>query len=83
MSQVIDRTTLRDLRVSKGITQKHLASKLGIVPNGYFRIEEGTRKVTVGEALVIAEVLDEPLEKIFFTDKLLILRRVQQFENNL
>ncbi|KDN58483.1 helix-turn-helix transcriptional regulator [Exiguobacterium sp. AB2] len=83
MSQTIDRTTLRDLRVSKGITQKHLASKLGIVPNGYFRIEEGTRKVTVGEALIISEVLEEPLEKIFFTDKLLILRRVQQFENNL
>lgn len=82
MSQIIDRTTLRDLRVSKGITQKHLASKLGIVPNGYFRIEEGTRKVTVGEALVIADVIGEPIEKIFFEDKLLVLRRVERNENN-
>lgn len=82
MSQIVDRTTLRDLRVSKGITQKHLASKLGIVPNGYFRIEEGTRKVTVGEALVIADVIGEPIEKIFFEDKLLVLRRVERNENN-
>ena len=82
MSQIVDRTTLRDLRVSKGITQKHLASKLGIVPNGYFRIEEGTRKVTVGEALVIADVIGEPIEKIFFEDKLLVLRRNKQNENN-
>ena len=45
---------LRPARVAAGVTQAQLANRLGVPTAAIARIEQGIRKTSVGEALVIA-----------------------------
>lgn len=58
--------SLADLRKNKGITQRELASILGISPSNIAMYETGERTLSLKRAKVIAEFFKIPVEKIFF-----------------
>ena len=83
ITRKFERQVLRERRISNGITQKFIASKLGYSQSTpYYNIEKGTKNPTVGEALVIAEILGRTVEELFFEDKLLIYRKVRELNTN-
>lgn len=49
---------IRQLRESKKWSQEELASKLGLSPNGYAKIERGETRLTVPRLLQLAEILE-------------------------
>ncbi len=58
---------LRELRKTKGYTQEEVAKYLGYKSkNAYHLIETGKRKLTLDNAKKIADLLEEPIDKIFF-----------------
>lgn len=62
---------LRRARKSKGITQTFMAKKLGYkMASGYANIESGHTKLSLENAIKIAEILEMDLEEIFFDKKL-------------
>ena len=48
---------LKQIRQKQGITQAEMAEKLGVSRPTYIQIERGQRELTVGQAKVIAELL--------------------------
>jgi len=57
---------LKDLRISKDLTQKDVADKLGITQQQYSYIEKsGTTSLDI--AFKLAEFYDVAVEDIFFT----------------
>ena len=76
MTRKFERQVLRERRLCSGITQKYISEKLGYSQaTPYYKIEKGTKNPTVGEALVIAEILGSTAEELFFEDKLLIISK--------
>jgi len=61
---------IKDLRIAKGLTQAEMAEKLGYSSkSGYCQLENGTVKMTIEKALLIAKALNvDP--SIFFEEKL-------------
>lgn len=58
---------LREIRISKGISQTYLAKKLGFKnPSGYNNIESGRTKPSLQHAKIIADILEMRIEDIFF-----------------
>ena len=52
-------TTLRKLRIEKGLSQEALASRLDMVSNGYIsRLESGQKNPTLEMLFRISEALD-------------------------
>lgn len=49
--------SLKQIRQKQGITQAEMAEKLGVSRPTYIQIERGKKELTVGQAKVIAEVL--------------------------
>lgn len=60
---------LKKLRISKGVTQAHLAKKLNISNMAYSRMENGDSKIDVERLKVISKALSVEIE-VFFNDKL-------------
>lgn len=57
---------LRKLREKKGWTQEYMVEALKKThQSDYARLEQGVRKLTFEDAVKIAALLDEPVEKIF------------------
>jgi putative transcriptional regulator len=64
------RKELKEARLAKGLTQEQLAAMTGLKSKGHYcMIEKGRRGVSIELALRIAEVLGQPVEKLFFTPK--------------
>lgn len=69
---------LREARKSKGLSMTFMARKLGYKSvSGYANIEYGTTKASLENAIKIADLLDMPLEELFFEEKLHILSKKQ------
>lgn len=60
---------LKEIRTAKGVTQSHLAKKLGISTMTYSRMENGESKIDVERLIVIAKALGVGVE-VFFSKEL-------------
>jgi len=49
--------TIREIRITKSISQEFMALKLGIDTSNYSRIERGTAPLTIERMITIAEIL--------------------------
>lgn len=56
---------IRNLRLKRGLTQKQLASKVGVSPGMITQIERGTRNPSIPKAEKIAKILKTTLSKLF------------------
>ena len=65
--QVKVNTTLKQIRVKKGLTQVQLAEKANISVRHYQDIEAATSEPSVKIALLIAQALNTPVEFLFGT----------------
>ena len=62
---------LRETRLEKGVSQTFIAKKLGYKnASGYANIEMGRTKPSLENARIIADILEEDLNVLFFTAKL-------------
>lgn len=62
------RMNLKLARISKGLTQKELASKIGKSHALINRMETGTTNLRVGELIKICEVLEIDISKVLTQD---------------
>ncbi|MDE2079041.1 MAG: helix-turn-helix transcriptional regulator [Patescibacteria group bacterium] len=58
-------TTLHEHRTKAGLTQEELAQKVGITRQTIIAIEKGNYAPSVALALMLAKVLEVPVEKLF------------------
>jgi len=49
--------TIREIRITKSISQEFMALKLGMDTSNYSRIEKGTAPLTIERMITIAEIL--------------------------
>lgn len=59
--------TMKQWRLAKGISQEQMASECGVHRNTYAAWEENPEEVSVKNAKIIARVLGESIDSIFFT----------------
>lgn len=57
---------LKELRARSNLTQKDLSEKVGVTRQTIVSLEKGTYVPSLLLAMNIAEVFQEPIEKIFF-----------------
>lgn len=57
------------IRESKGITRAFMAEKLGLTRNGYYKIEQGERKLDLFRAKQIAGLLGVSIEELIKEDE--------------
>lgn len=50
--------TLRDLRLQSKKTCAEVAQALGIVERAYYRYEQGTRRISLEQVLILSELYD-------------------------
>ena len=63
--------TLRKIRQEKNIKAKDIADRLGLKTEGaYYKKETGSVPFTLEEGKIIADILQMPIEKIFFTNEI-------------
>lgn len=56
---------VKTYREKLAITQKEMASKLGITQQAYSRKEKGLRGFTIEEALLLEEILGVSIKELF------------------
>ncbi len=62
---------LRKIRQEKNIKAKDIAEKMGLKTEGaYYKKETGTVPFTLEEGKIVADILEMPIEEIFFTNEL-------------
>ena len=61
--------TVKQWRLAKGLSQKEMAKKCNVHRNTYASWEENPESISVGNAKIIAEALNEPINIIFFTQQ--------------
>jgi len=62
---------LRKLRREKNVKAKEIADKMGLKTEGaYYKKETGTVPFTLEEGKIVADILNMPIEEIFFTNEL-------------
>lgn len=62
---------LRKVRQEKNIKAKEIAEKLGLKTEGaYYKKETGNVPFTLEEGKIISDMLNMPIEEIFFTNEL-------------
>ncbi|SCI10905.1 Helix-turn-helix [uncultured Clostridium sp.] len=59
---------LKSERVKQELTQKQVADKLGLSTGAYCDKENGKRKFTVREALLLEDIFSFNIREIFLTD---------------
>jgi transcriptional regulator with XRE-family HTH domain len=65
---------IREIRISKGVTQTYIDQKLGKFTGWLSSIEKGRRNISAVEAKQIADLLGVPLEEFFITNEFHNLR---------
>lgn len=55
-------TRIRRLRMSRGITQKEMATVLGMTPNAYQKYEYGEREPNMATLVALADFFDVSLD---------------------
>lgn len=61
----IVRNNLKILRQNKKLTQREIAKRVNITLTNYVYIEQGKSQPRIKTALLIAQALGEPIDKIF------------------
>ena len=62
---------LRKIRQEKNIKAKDIAEKMGLKTEGaYYKKETGTVPFTLEEGKIVSEMLQMPIEEIFFENEL-------------
>lgn len=62
---------LRELRREKNIKAKEMAEKMGLKTEGaYYKKETGTVPFTLEESKIVADILNMPMEEIFFANEI-------------
>ncbi len=62
---------LRKIRQEKNIKVKEIAEKIGLKTEGaYYKKENGTVPFTLEEGRIISNLLEMPIEEIFFENEL-------------
>ena len=61
----LDPQELKAARMSQGFTQEDIAELIGVSGSAYAKKEQGITEFKVKEAFVIADFLEEPVDKIF------------------
>ena len=56
---------LRELRLEKGYSLNRMAEAIGVTPQGYLKLEDGTGGKTFGKLPVIAQTLGCSIDKLF------------------
>lgn len=56
---------MRELRLKKGLTLNAMAELVGMTPQGYIRLEDGTGGKTFEKLPVIAKTLGCPIDRLF------------------
>lgn len=56
---------LRELRLKKGLTLNAMAELVGMTPQGYIRLEDGTGGKTFEKLPTIAKTLDSSIDGLF------------------
>lgn len=56
---------VRKIRESKGVTQTHVAKKLGVTIQTYNAYELGRRQLKAETVKKISDILNEPIENFF------------------
>ncbi|WP_144509081.1 helix-turn-helix transcriptional regulator [Bacillus mycoides] len=59
-------TVIRNVRESKGLSIQELSDASGIPLKTLYHIETGTKGVIGNRAKVLADIFNEPIEKLFF-----------------
>lgn len=59
---------VKKYREGLAITQKEMASRLNITQQAYSRKEKGLRGFTIGEALLLEEILGVSIKELFKDD---------------
>lgn len=57
---------IKELRARSNLTQKELSDKVGVTRQTIISLEKGTYVPSLLLAMNVAEVFQEPIEKIFF-----------------
>lgn len=57
---------IKELRARSNLTQKDLSEKVGVTRQTIIALEKGTYVPSLLLAMNVAEVFQEPIEKIFF-----------------
>ncbi len=60
--------TVKQARIGANLTQAGIASKMGIHPQTYMRLEKHPGKMTVQRAIKFAKIVGVPFDNIFFGD---------------
>ncbi len=63
------REALKKARVAKGYTVAEIAERVGVTPAVYYKWEDGTRDPLLDNARQVSEVLERPIEELFFAQK--------------
>ena len=61
--------TMKQARVGANLTQARIASKMGIHPQTYMRLEKHPGDMTIKRAKKFAKIVGVPFDDIFFDDK--------------
>ena len=56
--------SLKQHRISNGLTQKQMADKLEMTPNAYQKYELNTREPNLDTLILIADILDVSLDEL-------------------
>jgi len=56
---------VRDIRISRGLTQKDLSEKTGISPSSISKLEKLTRDLTTDQVVDVAKALDVSVAELF------------------
>lgn len=59
-------TVIRNVRESKGLTIQELSEASEIPVKTLYHIETGTKGVIENRAKILADIFNEPIEKLFF-----------------
>ncbi|HHP1116851.1 MULTISPECIES: helix-turn-helix transcriptional regulator [Bacillus cereus group] len=59
-------TVIRNVRESKGLSMQELSDASEIPLKTLYHIETGTKGVIENRAKVLADIFNEPIEKLFF-----------------
>ncbi len=60
--------TLKQWRLVKGLSQEEMAKKCKVHRNTYASWEDSPDNISIGNAKIIAEVIGESVNNIFFTN---------------